>query len=82
MSDLKLATIEESGVWRHVEAIDHRHMTCVNHPTARYITKNPHTRTLHFIKPCEEAPQEGWPMGGLECPCPFSDLRVIMEEEV
>lgn len=48
------------------------HLTCKNHPTAKYLTKNPFMRHLHFIK----AP-EG--MYG-ECPCPFGDLVVIIEE--
>lgn len=58
-----------------------KYLTCVNHPTARYLTKNPWSRGLHFITPCDEAPQEGWPVSGLECPCPFSDLRYIAGSE-
>jgi hypothetical protein len=55
-----------------------KELTCVHHPTAQYLTKNPWQRGLHFIEPCVEAPVEGWPFGGFECPCPFSDLRVVV----
>jgi hypothetical protein len=49
-------------------------MTCSNHPTAEYLTKNPYQRGLHLIK----GPVE---FGGFaECPCPFSDLVVIVED--
>lgn len=47
-------------------------ITCVNHPTAHYLSKNPWTRSLHFIKAAEGFHP------GTECPCPFSDLRVIV----
>lgn len=51
-----------------------KEVTCVNHPTARYLTKNPAMRGLHFI----EAPEGfGW---GQECPCPWDDLRVRVED--
>jgi hypothetical protein len=56
-----------------------RTLTCKNHPTAKYLTKNPWQRGLHFIKPPVEAPQEGWPLGGYECPCSFGDLVVVVE---
>lgn len=50
-----------------------RELTCKNHPTARYLTKNPWSRSLHFIKP---------PDGYIgECECPFSDLVVIVKGE-
>lgn len=49
-----------------------RYLTCVNHQDARYLTKNPWQRSIHIIEP----PAGHFP----ECPCPFSDLRVILEE--
>lgn len=49
-------------------------LTCKNHPTARYLTKHPWLRGLHFIKAADGfGPYE-------ECPCPFDDLVVIIEE--
>ena len=48
-------------------------MTCRNHQGARYVTKNPHQRALHFVK--------GDPGVGrwTECPCPFEDLLVTTD---
>lgn len=44
-------------------------LTCKNHPTARYSTKNPWIRNLHIIR---------YPEGlGGECSCPFSDLCLV-----
>jgi hypothetical protein len=51
-----------------------RTLTCKNHPTARYLTKNPWYRSIHLIK---------FPEGDIErnengeCTCPFTDLMVI-----
>lgn len=42
-------------------------LTCRNHPTAKYLTKNPYERNLHLI----ESPE-----GFGECACPFKDLVV------
>lgn len=50
-------------------------VTCVNHPTAVYYTKHIYMRGLHFIK----APEGFGPFG--ECPCPFSDLRVVVSDK-
>lgn len=50
-------------------------MTCKNHPTAEYASKNPWTRNLHFLKTAE-----GFPFG-VECTCPFDDLVVLVEED-
>lgn len=55
----------------------HRTLTCVNHPTARYLTKNPYDRHIHCIKLPEgniKRSQTG------ECLCPFDDLAVILNE--
>ncbi len=55
-----------------------REMTCVDHPTALYSTKNPYWRTVHLLKV---------PDGDIarnangECLCPFSKLAVIVDEE-
>lgn len=56
------------GTWDDLSTL--KELTCVNHPTARYLTKNPWTRSLHFVQAAE-----GFDF--TECPCPFSDLRVI-----
>lgn len=50
-------------------------MTCKNHPTALYSTKNPYLRGLHFLK----AADGFGPIS--ECPCPFSYLVVIVEND-
>lgn len=49
-------------------------LTCRNHPTAEYLTKNPWARGLHLIKT-----PDGFPTLE-ECPCPFEDLVVVVEE--
>jgi hypothetical protein len=49
-----------------------RVLTCVNHPTAKYLTKNVFNRHLHVVD---------FPEGMTrECPCPLDDLRVVAEE--
>ena len=48
-----------------------RMVTCVNHPSAIYLTKNPMHRTLHFIKPADG-------MTGM-CDCDNSELRVVVD---
>jgi hypothetical protein len=53
-----------------------RRMTCINHPTALYLTKNPFTRSIHLIK-VPEGNIERTDMG--ECKCPFNELAVIEE---
>ena len=67
-----------SGVdWSDLSTM--KELTCANHPTAEYLTKNPWVRGLHFIEPAEEfARGGGTGPAGLECPCPFSDLRVVV----
>jgi hypothetical protein len=46
-------------------------LTCKNHPTAKYLTKHPLLRGLHFIKAAYGfAPNK-------ECPCSFTELAVI-----
>ena len=49
-------------------------LTCRNHTGARYVTKNPWTRSLHFVK--------GDPTVGptTECSCDFDDLVQIIED--
>jgi hypothetical protein len=46
-------------------------LTCRNHPTVRYSTKNPYHRSLHILRFPDEL--------DYECACPFSDLVVIAE---
>lgn len=59
-------------------------LTCVNHQTAKYYSKNPWTRGLHLIEyPIEYRYGKGDNSRfGTECPCPFSDLRVVVEVSV
>jgi hypothetical protein len=73
---------DESVDWNDLSTM--KSLTCVNHPTAKYLTKNPWTRGLHFISPCDEAPFGDQSVGVLaawECPCPFSDLRVVAHDD-
>lgn len=55
-----------------------RELTCKNHQTARYLTKNPWNRSVHIAK---------FPEGDIErsrngdCTCPFSDMVVIVKED-
>lgn len=49
--------------------MEHRMLTCVNHPTGLWMTKHLGQRTLHIM----EYPQG---MAG-ECSCPLADLIVI-----
>lgn len=57
-----------------------RNVTCKNHPSARYLTKNPYDRTLHLITyPTGLTPDERDTNG--ECKCPFSDLVVIVADD-
>jgi hypothetical protein len=51
---------------------EHFRITCKNHPTAEYSTKNPYLRGLHFLKGADD-------IGPFtECPCPFEDLVVVV----
>jgi len=52
-------------------------LTCKNHPTAEYFTKNPYQRGLHVIK-LPEGNIERSATG--ECKCPFGDLVVKVDE--
>lgn len=49
-----------------------KEMTCKNHTGARYLTKNPWQRGLHFVA--------GDPSVGpyTECPCSFNHLVVVV----
>lgn len=51
-----------------------RTLTCINHQTAKYLTKNPWARGLHLINlPVGDIPRTD----SGECTCPLSDLVVI-----
>ncbi len=69
---MQLIPLDESH--KHVNWEDFSTMkvlTCKNHPTARYSTKNPWQRRLHILeypKDCQG-----------ECSCPMSDLCLIVE---
>lgn len=47
-------------------------LTCVKHPVAKYLTKNPYQRSIHVIK---------FGLHNKECDCPFNDLMVVTDEE-
>lgn len=51
------------------------YLTCRNHPTARYSTKNPYCRSLHFLEGPEGSPFK-------ECPCSFDELVVIVGKAI
>lgn len=53
----------------------HRELTCRNHLTARYLTKNPWQRSIHIVKR-PEGEIERTPNG--DCTCPFTDLAVVV----
>lgn len=55
-----------------------RSVTCMNHPSARYLTKNPWTRTLHIVQLPDGKDIPRTASG--ECTCPFSDLAVIIHD--
>lgn len=59
--------------WRDYSTM--KYLTCVNHPFARYLTKNPWDRGLHFI----QGPNGIDAMLDDECKCGFTDLRVVIE---
>lgn len=54
-------------------------LTCRNHTGARYLTKNPYQRGLHFVTP--DPSRKDLPFGEWECPCEFSDLVVVKDDE-
>jgi len=51
------------------------YLTCKNHSTALYSSKNPYQRGLHFLQMAT-----GFPYGQ-ECPCSFSELVVVLGTE-
>lgn len=55
-----------------------RTLTCRNHPTAKYYTKNPYFRSIGLIK-LPEGDIERTATG--ECTCPFADLAVVVTED-
>lgn len=56
----------------------HKTLTCVNHPRARWSTKNPWDRSI-FV---DKGQNGGEPMFDTECSCPFSDLRMVVTKEM
>ena len=73
---MELVSMDRIGNWSDLSVM--KEMTCKNHPTARYLTKNPSTRGLHFVTVSDEGMRGEFEDGKLECPCPFSDLMVIV----
>lgn len=52
-----------------------RELTCRNHPTAKYYTKNWWDRRLHLVEyPADMPPYT-------ECPCPASDMVVVIRPD-
>lgn len=66
---LPVADVDWSG-------FSHKELTCKNHPLARYLSKNPFERGLHFI----QGPNGLSSLFEKECDCPFDDLRVVIQE--
>lgn len=66
-------------IYDHVWSSDFsylRVLTCANHQTARYLTKNPFERNLHITRlPIGEGIERS---ATGECVCPFRDLVVIV----
>lgn len=50
-----------------------QHITCKNHTTARYLSKHPYDRSLHFVESAVDMPPF------TECSCPFGDLVVVVQ---
>jgi len=68
VNEMELQVLDPTDpIWSDLSTM--KTLTCVNHPTAEYTTKNPWRRTLHLMK-CP---------GGMdvECSCPFGDLRLV-----
>jgi len=52
-------------------------VTCKNHPTAEYLTKNPWSRSLHAVGMPTDEDMAGAPRSVTgECRCPFDHLVV------
>jgi len=60
----------------------HRHMTCLNHTHLRWTTKNPWFRSVFYAGPVDgnKKLQPAGDMREPECKCPWSDLRVVVDE--
>lgn len=72
---MKLVPIKDY-VWTEDYSF-HRTLTCKNHPTARYLTKNPWDRSIHIIQRPEGdilRDSEG------DCTCAFEDLVVVVKD--
>jgi hypothetical protein len=54
-----------------------RTLTCKNHPTAKYLTKNPFYRSISVVR-LPDGDIERSNTG--ECTCPFDDLVVVVAE--
>ena len=50
-------------------------ITCKNHTTARYLSKHPWQRRLHFVEAAVDMPPF------TECPCPLEDLCVVEDSD-
>lgn len=55
-------------------------LTCKNHRGARYLTKNPFQRGLHFVE--ADPSRRDLEFKDWECPCPFDDLVVTHNDGV
>lgn len=69
-TDRPITTAVEEFDWAH-NGMKDQLLTCRNHNTGLWMTKNPSSRHLHFLR---EPIGMSW-----ECSCPFSDLVVITD---
>lgn len=67
---MPLVPVKEFKDWDYSEP---RSLTCVNHPDLRWYWKGP-GRNLHFSFTSAASNDYA------ECPCPFTDLRVIVAD--
>lgn len=56
--------------WEHND-MELRTITCMSHPSARYLSKHPWQRSLHFVESAVDMPPF------TECPCPLKNLVVV-----
>jgi hypothetical protein len=61
--------------WNEQE-LEHKTLTCKNHPSARYLTKHAYARNLHLIEVPTDEGIERTDIG--ECTCPFLDMVVVV----
>lgn len=59
--------------WEDKDLSGHEEMTCQNHRGMRYLTKNPHVRSIHIVDVDPSVSARGM----IDCACSFHDLLVV-----